>query len=57
MARYFKITEIDSDTFIDATGDTLDCIQLITPCDGYVYVAIDDCESDELTISLDNFDD
>lgn len=28
MVRYFKITEIDSDTFFDATGDILDCIQL-----------------------------
>lgn len=42
MARYFKVAEIDSDTFENATGDTLDCSQLITPANGYVYVAVDE---------------
>lgn len=56
MARYFKITEIDSDTFTDITGNILDCSQLVIPTDGYVYVAVGEYEEDELSIPLDCFD-
>lgn len=56
MARYFKITEIDSDTFTNATGDILDCSQLVSPADGYVYVAVDESEEDELNIPFDCFE-
>lgn len=55
MARYFKVAEIDSDTFENATGDTLDCSQLITPANGYVYVAVDEYDEDEISIPLDCF--
>lgn len=42
MARYFKLVEIDRDSFIEATGEDLDCCQLSTVCDGIGYVAVDD---------------
>lgn len=29
MARYFKVTEIDRDSFIEAVGEDLDCAQLV----------------------------
>lgn len=38
MARYFKVVEIDCDSFIEATGEDLDCCQLSTGCDGIGYV-------------------
>lgn len=47
MARYFKVVEIDRDSFIKATGEDSDCYQLTTVCDGIGYVAIDDTEEDE----------
>lgn len=56
MARYFKVTEIDTDTFTNATGDVLDCSQLVCPANGYVYVAVDECKEYELTIPLDCFE-
>lgn len=56
MARYFKIVEIDCDTFTSATGDYLDCLELVSPAGGYVYVAVDDNREDEMRISLDCFD-
>jgi hypothetical protein len=55
MARYFKIVEIDEDTFVDATGDGLDCDQMVVSTDGVVYVGINECE-DEMDIPLDCFD-
>lgn len=57
MARYFKVVEIDRDSFIEATGEDLDCLQLSTECDGFGYVAVDDTEEDEITVSLDIFND
>ena len=30
MARYFKVVEIDRDSFIEATGEYLGCCQLST---------------------------
>ena len=43
MARYFKVTEIDRDSFIEAVGEDLDCAQL-------------DTEEDEIAIPLDVFE-
>ena len=56
MARYFKVVEIDRDSFIEATGEDLDCYQLSTVCDGIGYVAVDDTEEDEITVTLDIFE-
>ena len=56
MARYFKVVEIDRDSFIEAMGEDLDCYQLYGVCDGIGYVAIDDTEEDEITVSLDIFE-
>lgn len=55
MARYFKIIEIDSDSFIEATGEDLDCCQLVVPTSDGVYVAVDD-EEDEMNIPMDTFE-
>ena len=57
MARYFKVTEIDCDSFIQATSEDLDCCQLVVPVDGAVYVAIDEDDEYEMSIPLDCFDD
>ncbi len=56
MARYFKITEIDEDTFARETGDFLDCDSVVDPVDGHVYVAVDDNTEDEFSVYLDAFD-
>ena len=56
MARYFKVTEIDRDSFIEAVGEDLDCAQLVTACDGIGYAAVDDTEEDEIAIPLDVFE-
>lgn len=55
MARHFKITEIDSDSFIEATGEDLDCCQLVVPTSDGVYVAVDD-EEDEMNVPMDTFE-
>lgn len=57
MARYFKIVEIDCDSFIEATGDCLDCSQLVAPVGGEVFVAVDDNDEDELNVPLESFND
>ena len=56
MKRYFKIVEINYDTFTNATVEYLDCIELISPDVGCAYVAIDDNEEYEMRIPLDCFD-
>ena len=56
MARYFKVVEIDRDSFIKATGEDLDCLQLSAVCGGIGYVAVDDTEEDEITVPLDSFE-
>lgn len=56
MARYFKVIEIDSDSFIRATGEDLDCCQLVVGTSDSIFVAIDECEEDEIRISLELFD-
>lgn len=55
MARYFKIIEIDSDSFIKATGEDLDCSQLVVPTSEAVYIAVDD-EEHEIWIDVDAFE-
>lgn len=55
MARYFKVIEIDSDSFIEATGEDLDCCQLVVPTSDGVYVAVDD-EEDEMNVPMDTFE-
>ena len=56
MARYFKIMEIDEETYERITGETLDCAQAIAPIDGDVYVAVDETDEDEIAIGLEYFD-
>ena len=57
MARYFKLIEIDRDSFIETTGEDLDFYsQLIVPVDGLVYGAVDDTDEEELSVPLDTFD-
>lgn len=56
MARYFKVVEIDRDSFIEATGEDLDCLQLSTEHDGIGYIAVVDTGEDEITVSLDIFE-
>ena len=56
MARYFKVVEIDCDSFIEATGKDLDCHQLSVVCDGIGYVGVDDTYEDEIVDFLDIFE-
>lgn len=53
MARYFKVVEIDHDSFIGAMGEDLDCCQLGANIDGIYYVAVDDEQEDEININID----
>ena len=46
MAKYFKVVEIDADEFINATGEDLDCCQLIIPVNEAVFVAVDEDQED-----------
>lgn len=55
MNRYFKVIEIDAYKFINATGEDLDCCQLVVPTNEAVYVAVDEDDEDEIQISLDCF--
>lgn len=55
MARYFKIIEIDRDSFVEATWEDLDCCQLVVPSGGEVYVAVDD-EEYEMSVPLETFE-
>ena len=57
MARYFKLIEIDRDSFVKATGEDLDSYsQLVVPVDGLVYGAVDDTDEEELSVPLYTFD-
>lgn len=55
MKRYFKVTEISKEEFTRATGEELDCCQLIVSFDDKVYVAIDDEEESEMSVDLSAF--
>lgn len=58
MPRYFKIIEIDADTFVKAADCDLDnSCELIIPVDGIVFVAVDDDTECEFGVPLDCFDD
>lgn len=59
MARYFKMIEIDCDSFFKATGEDLGFFnQLCVPVyeDGFVYGAIDETENAQLFVPLELFD-
>lgn len=57
MARYFKIVEIDRDSFIDAAGEDLDYYaQIAIPTDNAVFAAIDESIDEGLSISMNCFD-
>ena len=56
MPRYFKITEIDEETYESITGESLDCAQVIAPVDGDVYVAVDEEDESEICVDLDFFE-
>ena len=56
MSKYFKIIEIDADEFIAATGENLDCCQLVIPTNEAVFVAIDEYQEDEMEVPLDCFE-
>ena len=56
MAKYFKITQIDSATFERMTGDELNCLQLVVPADdGNVYVAVDEDMNDCIEVDIEMF--
>ena len=57
MAKYFKITEIDSATFKRMTGEKLGyCMQVsVLANDGNVYLAVKDDGQDYIELSLDMF--
>ena len=55
MAKYFRITEIDAETFERMTGDELDCLQVVAPADdGSVYAAVDEELEDFNPIVIDS---
>lgn len=56
MARYFKMIEIDVDTFIESTGEDFYGISLIVPTDNGVYVVVDEEETFDMIIPMDCFD-
>ena len=56
MNRYFKIVEIEADEFVDATGEDLDCCQLVAPTSEGVFVAVDEYEEDYISVPLDCFE-
>ncbi len=56
MPRYFKMIEIDADTFIESTGEDFYGISLIAPTDNGVYVVVDEEETFDMIIPMDCFD-
>lgn len=56
MSRYFKITEIQDNEFINATGEDLDCCQLVVPTKNAVFVAVDEDTEDEISVLLESFE-
>lgn len=53
---YGSFIDTDRDSFIEATGEDLDCLQLSTEHDGIGYIAVVDTGEDEITVSLDIFE-
>ena len=56
MDRFFKIIEISEDEFFQATGQCLDCSQIVIPITGETLVAVDECDMDEICLGLDSLD-
>lgn len=56
MARYFKIIEINEDTFAKQTGEELGCCQLSVPVGKAVYIAVDEWEEYDIEVPLDMFE-
>ena len=42
--------------FFSMYCEELDCSQLVVPVIGYVFVAVDDTDEDEISVPLDSFD-
>lgn len=55
MNLYFKIEEIDRDTFIKATGEDLTCLQKDVNCDEIAYIATVDTEMTYILIPIGFF--
>lgn len=55
MNLYFKIEEIDRDTFIKETGEDLTCLQMAVNCDGIAYIATVDRGLDDVLIPIGFF--
>ena len=57
MAKYFRITEIEAETFECMTGCELDCLEVEVPADdGNVYVAVDEESKEFFEVDLELFD-
>lgn len=56
MAKYFKIVEIDEETFAKNTGAELDCAQVVVSVGNSVFVAVDDDEEYEIAVPIDAFE-
>ena len=55
--RFFKIIEIDEDSFNEEAGGFFEGISQTTVCiDGIVYIAIDDVIEDQFEVCLDDFE-
>ena len=55
MNLYFKVEEIDRDTFIKETGEDLTCLQMAVNCDGVAYIATVDSGMDDVLILIGFF--
>ena len=55
--RYFKMIEIDRNTFVEAAGEDLGFYsQLIDHEDGIAYIAVNVRYMEEISVPLDTFD-
>lgn len=52
MNLYFKVEEIDRDTFIKETGEDLTCLQMAVNCDGVAYIATVDSGMEDVLIPI-----
>lgn len=57
MTRYFKVTEIEHDEYVNAVGEDtpVSCSESV-PVDDNVYVAVNADSEDEGVFYLDQFD-
>ena len=53
MKKYFKITKIDAEEFINAAGEDLYCCQIVVHADDGALVAVDTDDEYEICIPLD----